>query len=312
MIRSVEEVDRRLKLISETVEADDVRVGRVRDLASHIFETPHVAPQDRALMLNTIIERGKSMPWMDRDFLASVAERSIRLHPTSAAYFQLGLLEGERGRQQASIDNYTKAIQHGDPNPSLCYLNIGNRYRALGQNESALTAYEKSIELSPKQAQAWFGAAQLYSNAGDIEQAMRCYQAYIGWFETIGADKLREHWRTQASIAKSYIEQYGTGGQQADLLAVRVLASCALFQAQGMHPSSRGLSWADAVHNVDEAVKAWEITKTPLAAIAAVTTALIALGIPPTSGPTRPSPEFREGLNRIVAGLTKIVNSTKP
>ena len=249
---------------------------------------------------------------MDRDFLVSVAEGSVEVHPTAEAYFHLGLLEGERGSQQASIDNYTKAIEHGDPNPSLCYLNIGNRYRALGKNELALSAYEKSVELNPKQAQAWFGAAQLHSNAGDIEQAMRCYQAYIVWFEAIGADKQREHWKTQASIAKSYMEQYGIGGQQAELLAVRVLASCALVQAQGMDPSSTGLSWSDAVHNVDQAVKAWEITKTPLAAIAAVTTALIALGIPPVSGPTRPSPEFREGLNRIVAGLTKIVDSTKP
>lgn len=99
--------------------------------------------------------------------------------------------------------------------------------------------------------------------------------------------------------------------QQAEFLAVRTLASCALFQALGMHPNANGFSWSDALHNFEQAVAAWELSKTPVAAVAAVTTALIALDIPPRMGPTRPSPEFTQGLDRIVKGLTKIVNEAK-
>ena len=99
--------------------------------------------------------------------------------------------------------------------------------------------------------------------------------------------------------------------EQTELMAVRILASCALFQAQGMHPNATGFSWGNAVHNFEEAVKAWDIAKTPVAAVAAVSTALLALQIPPVSGPTRPSPEFTQGLERVVAGLTKIVNEMR-
>jgi tetratricopeptide (TPR) repeat protein len=315
LIGSTEELYPVLDRILSTHAPDELRRRAIRDLVVEIHHTAQLTPEDRALMLNIIVERSRPMPWIDNGFLVSVAETSIDIHPTPGAYFNLGLLEGVRGRQRASIENYTKAIQHGDPNPSLCYLNIGNRYRTLGENSLALSSYEQSVELNPKQANAWFGAAQLYSNAGEVDQATRCYRAYIDWFESIGADRLSEQFRTQASIAKAYMEQYAKGGpvsQQADLLAIRVLASCALFQAQGMRPNATGLSWADALHNFEEAVKAWEIAKTPLGAIAAVMTALIALEIPPKIGPTRPSPEFNEGLDRIVAGLTKIVNAAKP
>ena len=88
---------------------------------------------------------------------------------------------------------------------------------------------------------------------------------------------------------------------QPEWAAVRPLISSVLLQ----YP----LSFATAVNNFDEAMKGWEQAKTPAAAVAVATLAVLAIMVPPFAGglPQRPSDAFRQGIDRIVAGLTKVM-----
>ncbi len=121
--------------------------------------------------------------------------------------FKAAVSAGVEGKQRQAIALYHKAIDAGDPNPSLCYLNIGNRLRALGENNLALAYYEESVRENPKQADAWFGAAQLYSNAGDVENATRCYKAYMEWYESLAGRGVGERYKQQSEIATAYLRQ---------------------------------------------------------------------------------------------------------
>lgn len=99
---------------------------------------------------------------------------------------------------------------------------------------------------------------------------------------------------------------------QPEWTAVRALISTTLLHAQGQTASQYPLSFAAAVQKFDEAMNAWEQAKTPAAAVAVATLAILSIMVPPFTGglPQRPSQAFRDGMDRIVAGLTRLMAET--
>jgi hypothetical protein len=101
-------------------------------------------------------------------------------------------------------------------------------------------------------------------------------------------------------------------GQEQEKMAVRAAASSALFHIRAYIANQYNYSFQDAVANFENAVAGWELSRTAAAASAAVSAALIAMEVAPMADPAgRPSPAFRQGAERLIAGLTKIVDATK-
>jgi tetratricopeptide (TPR) repeat protein len=102
-----------------------------------------------------------------------------------------------------------KAVDLGDPNPSLCYLNAGNRYREMNDLQIALSFYAKAVELNPGQSVAWLSSAQLYSYTGDEAAAVIAYRGFLKWYNNLSAEvQGRPKYRQQAEEATRYIKDH--------------------------------------------------------------------------------------------------------
>ncbi|MFO7300923.1 MAG: tetratricopeptide repeat protein [Acidobacteriota bacterium] len=57
------------------------------------------------------------------------------------------------------------------PTCDACYVQLGDVYQRLKRSEDAETAYQKAVEINPKNAQAYDGLAALYNTMGRLDQA---------------------------------------------------------------------------------------------------------------------------------------------
>ena len=55
------------------------------------------------------------------------------------------------------------------------FYNQGNSYRALGQHQLAIKAYEKAIELDPNKAEAYNNRGNSYADLGLQHRAIEDY-----------------------------------------------------------------------------------------------------------------------------------------
>ncbi|MBN9421323.1 MAG: hypothetical protein BGO63_19135 [Candidatus Accumulibacter sp. 66-26] len=98
-------------------------------------------------------------------------------------YFDLGVLFGAAGKHVESIEAYLAAISNNDPNPSLCFMNIGNRFQAMNMNEQALTSWERAIELNPRQCLAYLYAGERYRQIGKYKEAYVRLKFYVDFID---------------------------------------------------------------------------------------------------------------------------------
>lgn len=101
------------------------------------------------------------------------------LQERGGRYFDLGVLFGAAGKHVESIEAYLAAISNNDPNPSLCFMNIGNRFQAMNMNEQALTSWEKAIELNPRLCLAYLYAGERYRQIGKYKEAYVRFKFYV-------------------------------------------------------------------------------------------------------------------------------------
>jgi tetratricopeptide (TPR) repeat protein len=186
---------------------DDL-VSRVENIVKTVVSSSQTPPETRAYVINRAIETYRNHPKFSNEYLYQLINISLDIHPTSNAFFNKGLIAGRMGNPYDSIAAYMKAIEYGDPNPSLCYLNAGNRYRDMNDVKIALAFYEKSVQLNSKQSSAWFAGAQLFSQIGDAESAKRFYKGFLDWFSTLPEEHKNDSYRQQASLAAHYIEDH--------------------------------------------------------------------------------------------------------
>lgn len=98
-------------------------------------------------------------------------------------YFDLGALFGAAGKHVESIEAYLAAISNNDPNPSLCFMNIGNRFQAMNMNEQALTSWERAIELNPRQCLAYLYAGERYRQIGKYKESYVRLKFYVDFID---------------------------------------------------------------------------------------------------------------------------------
>lgn len=165
-------------------------------------------PENKSYLLNRILERWRNNSTISKNFLYQLAERSIKIHPTSSAYFNMGLIAGNMRKPYDSICAYMKAIDLGDPNPSLCFLNAGNRYRELNDIEIALAFYEKAIEMNPKQANAYLAAAQIHEQNKNSKSAQKFYKGFLDWYNDLPERLKVGSLHQQAEQANTYVKNH--------------------------------------------------------------------------------------------------------
>jgi len=68
------------------------------------------------------------------------------------------------------LASYRQALKL-DPKYALAWDNIGDVYRAKGDQEQAIAAYQKAVELEPENAEYWHSIGWFYLTQHEFEQA---------------------------------------------------------------------------------------------------------------------------------------------
>lgn len=190
-------------------ESPDDLSFRLENISNKIVSSFQMPPEIRSELLNRIVDLWRKSPNVSKEYLYDLTQRSITIHQTSSAFFNKGFLAGMMSKPYDSIAAYMKAIELDDPNPSLCYLNAGNRYREMNDLNIALAFFEKSVQLNKGQANAWLAGAQLSEQIGDLESAKRYYLGFLAWYNDL-SDSIKNNplYKQQAEQAQNYIDTH--------------------------------------------------------------------------------------------------------
>jgi serine/threonine-protein kinase len=154
--------------------------------------TNAISDYDKAIQLNSeqswyYIGRGRIEYKLENYSKALLDwDKAIELDPTnSVAYFNRGLLKVHAYQNFADgVADYTKAIQfHNDPNEWDIYLKRGNAKFSLNDFEGAMADYNKTIEINPTNATAFYDRgmimARIYTNfsaaVADFTEAIKLH-----------------------------------------------------------------------------------------------------------------------------------------
>jgi len=74
-----------------------------------------------------------------------------------------------------------------DQQVAVDYYNVGNQYVNKSEWPRAIEAYQKAIDLNPKDSDAYFGLGYAYEGSGEIEKAIDAYKACVNILPKGGA-----------------------------------------------------------------------------------------------------------------------------
>jgi hypothetical protein len=176
------------------------------DEITRLIDSSEMPSERKTHLYGRIVDGWRRSSLVSKEQLLDVTKKSLAIEPTPGAYFNQGFLLGALKEPYSSVAAYMKAIEAGDINPSLCYLNASRRFMELDHNDIALSMLEKSFEINPQQSMAWFTAARLYADKKDVPNARRCYEGYLAWYNGHSEDVQRRY-RAQARVARSYLDE---------------------------------------------------------------------------------------------------------
>ena len=87
------------------------------------------------------------------------------LPDNQGAWYWYGVALKQGGKRADALAAYQRAIEL-DPKDAYPHNGLGNVYRALGRQEEALEAYQRAIELDPKFAAPHNGLGIVYRALG--------------------------------------------------------------------------------------------------------------------------------------------------
>lgn len=123
-------------------------------------------------------ERGETLEAADRQAAEEAYRRSIELAPEQAsAYSNLGALLCESGRCGDAVRLLDMAIERCTDH-WLLHFNRAIALEDEGRPWDALQAYERSLKLERANADAHFNAARLAEQLGEVQTALRHFNAY--------------------------------------------------------------------------------------------------------------------------------------
>lgn len=145
----------------------------------------------QALYFLGIIALGKGIAQEALDFLYKAKE----LYPSNNDYkYSLGVALQEAGHPEEALDIY----KHLQTMPEA-QNNMGNIYRAKGEMQKALAAFDKALELKPLMEWALVNKALLYRDLGKmkeaeflLQEAVKAHENFAeGWYQ-LGVQKRLE------------------------------------------------------------------------------------------------------------------------
>lgn len=171
---------------------DDEAAAAIQELlddGDSAFST--LSTEDRFFTLTQIHQNEKGKALQGRQRVTSTLKIALlnkalsipTLQERGGHYFELGVLFGATGKHVESIEAYLAAISNNNPNPSLCFMNIGNQFQAMNMNDQALTSWERAIELNPRQCMAYLYAGERYRQLGKHKEAYVRLKFYVDFIE---------------------------------------------------------------------------------------------------------------------------------
>jgi predicted O-linked N-acetylglucosamine transferase (SPINDLY family) len=140
------------------------------------------------------------------DDAVDLIRRAIAIHPTAAAWTDLGVALNSKGFFSDAVDAHRKAIAL-KPDYAVAHSNLGNALRDVGRFEDAIAGYRQAIALRPDFVQAHTNLGVALAEAGNIDEAIIAHEKAIalrpdraGDFNTLG-NLLRSKGRRDEAIA---------------------------------------------------------------------------------------------------------------
>ena len=93
-------------------------------------------------------------------------------------YINRGNAYAAIGNQQQAIEDFSRAIEINSKVPSA-YFNRGAAYAAIGNQQQAIEDYNRAIEINPKYALAYYNRGNAYAAIGNRQQSIEDYDKAI-------------------------------------------------------------------------------------------------------------------------------------
>jgi arylsulfatase A-like enzyme/Flp pilus assembly protein TadD len=93
-------------------------------------------------------------------------------------HFSLFQKTGKTQDNTAAMENFRKAVQL-DPSLASAYNGLGGTYKASGQLDEAIRAWEKSLELNPDFSFPLYNLGVAYLEKGNKADALKCLERYL-------------------------------------------------------------------------------------------------------------------------------------
>lgn len=117
-----------------------------------------------------------------QDFSAQIREIKLILEKDQgnrSAWVELGNMLFDSGRQQESIDAYTKALQLNG-NDANVLTDRGIMYRALGNFQAAIADFRKAAQVDPGHLQCLYNEGiTLLHDMNDVEGAIKAWEQML-------------------------------------------------------------------------------------------------------------------------------------
>ncbi|WP_165020675.1 tetratricopeptide repeat protein [Dysgonomonas sp. ZJ279] len=125
--------------------------------------------------------RGVAYQGIGNDSLALIDyNKAININGNyTDAYYNCGIIYEDLQKYDLAIDNYTKAIKL---NPSYIvdvYINRGNAYVELSNDQSAIADYNQAIQIDSMDVVAYCNRGNTYTNIGEYKNAINDYTKAI-------------------------------------------------------------------------------------------------------------------------------------
>ena len=98
---------------------------------------------------------------------------------TADEWYEKGYSFFMSGNYQSALDAFNKSIELNPKRDAGAYLNRGSIYRHLGNNKHAIRDYDKAIEIDPKYVDAYVLRGGTYFKLGNSNQAIKDHDKAI-------------------------------------------------------------------------------------------------------------------------------------
>src|SRR5512143_4155997 len=111
---------------------------------------------------------------------AEAYKKAVELAPQNLNYRSTyGLILGQTGQLQAGLAELLKVTSTPGYKDAAGWTNLGWVYRNLKRPRDSIAAYQKALELDPKEEQAALGLGWAYSSTKDYDRAIRAYNQAV-------------------------------------------------------------------------------------------------------------------------------------